>query len=355
MPSILEQYRISDFLEWHREKRLEINPDFQRGSVWKPAARTFLIDTILRQFPVPKVYLRTKIDVDTKKSVREIVDGQQRIRAILDFADDRFALSRRANEFAGMRYSDLDQEQKTKFLSYPIAVDQLVNATIDDVLEVFARLNSYTVSLNGPEKRHAKYQGEFKFAIREVSRRWGNFWKDYKVLSTHSRVRMLDDSLTAEMAGVLLQGVKDGGDRKIDALYRKYDAAFDPASIADLDRILRYLVDNIAGALIDTPLLNPPHLLMLFAGLAYVLVGIPEGDLRPDELAGLPHAILNNLDRVRDNLFLLAAVVSADEEPDPPLSNFWRASHSSTQRIASRRVRFPFYVRALGTDSVLAP
>ena len=81
MASILEQYRISDFLDWHREKRLEINQDFQRGSVWKPAARTFLIDTILRELPVPKVYLRTKIDVVTKKSVREIVDGQQRLKA----------------------------------------------------------------------------------------------------------------------------------------------------------------------------------------------------------------------------------------------------------------------------------
>ena len=84
MPSILEQYRISDFVEWHKEKRLNLNPDFQRGSVWSPGARTFLIDTILRQLPVPKVYLRTNIDVATKKTVREVVDGQQRMRAILD-------------------------------------------------------------------------------------------------------------------------------------------------------------------------------------------------------------------------------------------------------------------------------
>ena len=221
--------------------------------------------------------MRTKIDVNTKKSVREIVDGQQRLKAILDFAEDRFALSKRANEFAGMRYSDLDSEQKTTFLSYPIAVDQLVNATIDDVLEVFSRLNSYTVSLNGPEKRHAKYQGEFKFTIRAASRRWGPFWKDYKVLSTHQRVRMLDDSLTAEMVGVLLDGVKDGGDPKIDALYRKYDVSFDVACITNVDRVLRYIVDNVAVSLIDTPLLSPPHLLMLFSALAYTLVGIPNG------------------------------------------------------------------------------
>ncbi|MBK7928978.1 MAG: DUF262 domain-containing protein [Bryobacterales bacterium] len=90
MSSILEQYRVADFLDWHREHRLEINQDFQRGSVWSPGARTFLIDTILRKLPVPKVYLRTKVDVKTKKSIREIVDGQQRLRAILDFAENKF-------------------------------------------------------------------------------------------------------------------------------------------------------------------------------------------------------------------------------------------------------------------------
>ena len=352
MPSILEQYRISDFLDWHKEKRLILDPDFQRGSVWKPAAKTFLIDTILRQLPIPKVYLRTRINVETKKSVREVVDGQQRLRAILDFAADEFALSSRAEEFSGMRYSDLNDEQKTTFLTYAIAVDQLVNATTEDVLEVFARLNSYTVSLNEPEKRHAKYQGDFKFAIRAASRRWGLFWKDYKVLSTHDRVRMLDDSLTAEMVGILLDGVKDGGQPKIDALYKKYDKAFDTNSITKLDDTLKFFVDNFAKHLMGSRLLNPPHLLMVFAAIAYLRGGIPLGDIKQEELNGLPQTMVANLDHARDNLLLLGATIDENTEPAEPLAAFWKASQSSTQRIASRKVRFPFYVRALGSDSL---
>jgi len=257
MPSILEQYRISDFLDWHREKRLELNPAFQRGSVWSPPARTFLIDTILRQLPIPKVYLRTKIDVSTKKSIREVVDGQQRLRAILDFSDDKFPLSKRASEFAGLKYSDLAEDKQEVFLGYPIAVDQLVNASTDDVLEVFARLNSYTVTLNGPEKRHAKYQGDFKWAVRAASRRWGHLWENLNVLTTRERVRMLDDSLTAEMLGILLDGVTDGGQPKIDNLYRRYDSSFDGTAITTLDDILSFLVDNIAVPLVDTPLMKP--------------------------------------------------------------------------------------------------
>lgn len=353
MPSILEQYRISDFVDWHNEKRLNLNPDFQRGSVWSPAARTFLIDTILRQLPVPKVYLRTIIDVKTKKSVREVVDGQQRIRAILDFSDNRFALTKRAGEFEGMRYKDLDVDQQGSFLSYPIAVDQLVNANTEDVLEVFARLNSYTVSLNGPEKRHAKWQGDFKFAIRTASRKWGEFWKEYRVLSTQQRVRMADDALTAEMVGVLLDGVRDGGDAKLDILYRKYDASFDTTSITNLDIVLRYLVDNLAPQLIDTPLLRPPHLLMLFSALSYLLIGIPKGELTDeDDLKDLPTALYSDSNAVSEVLQLLASIIDSGTEPGPPLTEFWKASRASTQRIASRRARFPVYVRALGAGTI---
>jgi len=346
MPSILEQFRISDFLEWHREKRLVLNPEFQRGDVWSPTAKTFLIDTILRKLPVPKVYLRTNVDIVTKKSVREVVDGQQRLRAILDFSEDKFTLSKRASEYAGKKYSSLSPTEQQEFLGYPIAVDQLMNASIDDVLEVFARLNSYTVTLNPPEKRHGRYQGEFKWAIRSASRAWGNFWKEFHVLSTRERVRMMDDSLTAEMVGVLLEGVKDGGQLKIDLLYKTYDKGFAADAITNLNTVLGKIQSDYAPYLIDTPILNPPHLLMLFSALAHVLVGIPAGDLKEGEIPQR-QAISNNLDQVRDDLQTLASVIAAEDEPPAPYTEFWKASKSSTQRIASRKTRFPLFVKAL--------
>jgi Protein of unknown function DUF262 len=345
MSSILEQYRISDFLDWKEEKRLILNPDFQRGDVWSPAAKSFLIDTILRKLPIPKVYLRTNVDITTKKSIREVVDGQQRLRAILDFADGKFALSKRASEFAGKKYQTLLPDQQEAFLGYPIAVDQLVNASTDDVLEVFARLNSYTVTLNGPEKRHGKFQGEFKWAIRNASRGWASFWEAFEVLSTRERVRMMDDSLTAEMVGILLEGVRDGGQPKIDSLYKKYDNSFDLGVITKLYETLKAIQTDFAAGLIGTPVLSPPHLLMLFAALAHILIGIPMGDLKGTEMP--PRRPLLPLDDARDNLLQLASVITSEDEPPEPYADFWKASKSSTQRIASRRVRFPMYVDAL--------
>jgi hypothetical protein len=352
MSSILEQYRIADFLEWHHQKRLELNPDFQRGSVWTPAARTFLIDTILRKLPIPKVYLRTKVDVLSKKSVREVVDGQQRLRAILEFADNKFVLSKRASEFSGKGYSDLSDDEKETFLTYPIAVDQLVNATTDDVLEVFARLNSYTVSLNGPEKRHAKFQGEFKWTVRDTSRKWADLWELYQILTVRERVRMLDDSLTAEMFGILLGGVADGGQPKIDAIYSKYDKSFDTNCVAKLDTTLEFISENFAAYLADTPLMSPPHFLMLFGAVASYLVGIPQGELKAEETNDGSRAMSSNLDGIRENLLFLGSIIANDNEPSHPYAEFWRASRSSTQRIASRRVRFPVYVNAISSEGL---
>lgn len=353
MSSILEQYRISDFLEWHRDKKLRLDPDFQRGSVWTPSARTYLIDTILIGLPIPKIYLRTQVDVATKRSFREVVDGQQRLRAIIDFADDRFTLSGRSEDFAGAKYSTLDSSLQQAFLEYPIAVGQLLNASDDDVLEVFARLNSYSVQLNAAEKRHAQFQGEFKWAVRAAARRWKILWNEYGVVTTRQRVRMLDDSLMAEMFGVVIEGVRDGGQPKITKLYQKQDNAFSPSGpeVTVVDQSLELILREFAEDLKGTPVLKGPHFLMLFSAVAHALAGIPEGDLKEEEMPERDGTILSDLNLVRANLMKLASVMDADEPPSG-FEDFWRASKSSTQRIASRRVRFPLYFAALRPNEI---
>jgi hypothetical protein len=350
MASLLEQYRISDFLEWNKKKQLILNPEFQRGAVWTPAARTYLIDTILRELPIPKIYIRTKVDIETQSSIREVVDGQQRLRAIIDFAKDKFALSKRADEFQGHKYSSLEDELQEKFLSYPLSVGQLLNATDDDVLEVFARLNSYSVSLNAPEKRHAKFQGDFKWSVRAASRKWVMLWDDFRVVTVRQRVRMLDDSLMAEMFGVLLHGITDGGQDKIGRLYKEKEHAFPEQNAIEenLNKVLDFIVNKIAPNLHDTPILKAPHFLMLFAAIAHVIVGIPEGQMESEDshMLNLDGTELSDINSTVENLRFLASVLDSDDEPSA-YKEFWLASKSSTQRIASRRKRFPVFVRAL--------
>lgn len=354
MPSsILEQYRISDFLQWFKDKALIPNPFFQRGAVWVPGARVFFIDTILRRLPIPKIYIRTKIDLQTKKSVREIVDGQQRLRTIIDFAEDKLALTKRAGEYAGLRYSTLSDEQKEDFLTYAIGVEQLINATDDDVLEVFSRLNSYNVTLNAAEQRHAQFQGDFKWAVRNASRDWSVLWDRYQIVSTRERVRMLDDSFMAEMFGIVLQGVTDGGQARITKLYKKYKDEFpsETETRRKVDEACSFATQRLGEVLSEPPgdtLCGQPHFLMLFAAIAHGLFGIPLGQMDED-MPQRSNGFFSNPEQAKENLRSLAQAISSGEVLilDPRLHQFSEASRATTQRISSRRLRFPFYWSAL--------
>ena len=55
---------ISDIKEWRDNNKLEIRPDFQRKEVWTSAAQMMLIDTIIRNIPMPKIYLESKMQED---------------------------------------------------------------------------------------------------------------------------------------------------------------------------------------------------------------------------------------------------------------------------------------------------
>lgn len=336
---MLEQFRITDFIAWRDAKALKLNPEFQRGSVWSPAARIMLIDTILRDLPVPKIFIRSKIDKITKSSIKEIVDGQQRLRAILDFADDKITLSKRTKEFSGYKFSTLSDELQEKFLSYPLAVDQLINAKDEVVLDIFARLNSYNVKLNAPELRHAAYQGDFKNSAHEIALEYFDFWTKYRVFSNREMVRMENDALVAEMYIFLLQGVSDGGAEKIDRAYRKYDPedAFDKDVIeAKFRDVMHVIVTELAPRLGDATMLKPPHLLMLFASVAHAQFGIPQGML---DVLPVGKPLSADLNLAADRLADLSRIIDSKEEPEN-LKDFWRASKSSTQRIASRKMRF---------------
>lgn len=157
-------FSIEDFQIWETNEVLDLTPKFQRRPVWKPGAKSFLIDTILRGMTVPPIYLRNAQNKETTKSIRQVVDGQQRIRTVLDFTKpDGFRLSKTLNgDWAGKRFSDLTIDQQRQILQFGFSCEAFKGISDSQVLEVFCRLNSYGVPLNNQELRNGNYFGPFK-------------------------------------------------------------------------------------------------------------------------------------------------------------------------------------------------
>jgi hypothetical protein len=149
--------------------RINTNPDFQRPAVWSTSQRQLLIDTILRDYDIPKLYWRK---VGSKPDKYDVVDGQQRLRAIWDFFDGKFKLAKDAdpvegNEVAACRYSTLPDDLRIRFDIYSLDVVILEETDEDEVREMFLRLQNGT-SLKAQEKRNA-YPGMMRDFVHQLA------------------------------------------------------------------------------------------------------------------------------------------------------------------------------------------
>ena len=354
-----QQYPISDLYGWIKKKDITLAPAFQRGDTWTTSAQSYFIDTLLRDLPIPPIYIRLVTDTDTKTSHREVVDGQQRLSAIVKFIDGQLPLDKRSKEFTGKTYDSLDEKDQKLFLAYQVGVEQLFGADDDTVLDIFHRINAYGLSLNQQELRHGKFQGgrykgEFRWAVIRAAERWDILWSKYGVLSVRSRVRLLHHELIAQLLGILLVGVTDGGQPKISRLYERYDSSIPGDTEERLDQACRYIVDQFSGVL-NTKLGNGPHFMMLFAAVSHALFGLHKGDMRPEhgDIPQMDPRVLTDIVVANANLMVLADLfdLSAEEVPDR-LTGFKVAIAGTTQRIRSRSVRFRTMFRALLPDPI---
>jgi hypothetical protein len=138
---------------------LDLQPDFQRGEVWNLQRKQRLVDTILRQWYVPAVYVLTE-----EATAREVVlDGQQRLASIRDFFADEIPIDGSAPphdpEIAALdklRYSRLPEEMQRRIRRFPLSIVALYAYEPEEPYELFFRLNQH-LPLTPPEKRNALY------------------------------------------------------------------------------------------------------------------------------------------------------------------------------------------------------
>lgn len=150
-------------------KKIDMNPPYQRhGCLWSTSDKAFLVDSIINEYDVPKIYIADFTFGDTRLNKRglpyAIIDGKQRLEALFDFFEGKLVLDKDfvlqqdpSMKLGGLGYTDLKSNYpdiSDIFENYPLSVMRVITDNTDNINELFVRLNR-SKPLTGAEIRNA--------------------------------------------------------------------------------------------------------------------------------------------------------------------------------------------------------
>ena len=187
-------YSVKDLVELRRAGLVKANPEYQRGVVWKPHQQKRLIDSVMRGYQLPIIYLHhiNRIVAGIKDERFEIIDGQQRIEALYLFAEGAFPLYKigdadgkfpkflqeQTSPWEGLTFYEMNEELISIFMDAKLPIAFIETEDDNEIRDLFVRLQA-GFPLNPQEKRDS-YPGQFTdFILRvggkpEIARYPGN-------------------------------------------------------------------------------------------------------------------------------------------------------------------------------------
>ena len=339
------KYSILELTDWFRRKELVVNSEYQRGAgLWPTAAKSYFIDTVLKGFPFPKVYFYERMDKETKRPRREIVDGQQRITTLVEFADGKFALGKNAIGHEGRLFNQLSDEEQENFFGYTVSVDVIRNATRPDLLQMFRRMNAFTLPLNAAEKRHSEYFGEFKDWVNTLLDRYGSVFVNWGVLTSRQVVRSADAELIADLALAIEEGVVSTSPAKLAALYKVNDTTFgDRAKLTQQIEAAFDVVLSDFSELQKTYIMKTHVFHSFLCALIHNRYGLPDGEQSTTEATS--GRFFSDRDRALASLQRLA--VAHEEKDESEFGEYVKAASEGGNRANQRAIRIKWLCRAL--------
>lgn len=232
---------LSEFYDNYQLNKYRFDVSYQRKSgVWSEDKKSFLIDSILKNYPMPAIFLRPNINTDTGKTVYDVVDGKQRLEAIVDFIENKISLTSyfaeddfideanqdAASRIAGLTFGEIKgfssgfPDYIKQFWTYSLNIEYLYEQQEELVASVFDRLNRNGEPLTSQELRNAKYSDSYLLKkikeLRDIS-----FWDDK--LSRLKSVRMEDVEFISELFFVVLENkILDSSSKILDDLYGRH-------------------------------------------------------------------------------------------------------------------------------------
>jgi 5-methylcytosine-specific restriction endonuclease McrA len=200
-----DQKTVQDIVNLYEKDQLNLNPGFQRSSVWRDGDRAKLVDSILRNYPLPSIFLYRRYE--DGNLVYDVIDGKQRIESILMFTGEM-----RGNRFwcrsrlPGQEHEDwvdwaMIRRKKLQHLitGYKVQTIEVTGET-GEIIDLFVRINSTGKALTGAEKRHARYYNSpFLRKAGQLARRFEKYFISTHILSKSQIARMKHVELMCEL------------------------------------------------------------------------------------------------------------------------------------------------------------
>jgi uncharacterized protein with ParB-like and HNH nuclease domain len=222
---------LANFWENHQLKKYDFEPGYQRDSVWSEEKQSFLIDSILKNIPIPPIFLHQIIDDETGKTSYAVIDGKQRLTSIISFINGEINSSSDGEDsplfnerLAGLEFADLGSPDlldiRRDFWRYSIPIEYIDTSDKNTIDAIFDRLNRNGEPLVGQELRRAGFYGTPLLNNVELLAN-NQFWVER--LEHVDLKRMEDREFISEILFFLLEKTPLKSDQKeLDKLYTKY-------------------------------------------------------------------------------------------------------------------------------------
>ncbi len=268
---------VSWFYGEEQKKSLVLTPKYQRNAIWSIGQKCFLIDSLIFGCPIPQIYINIKTEGlgKEKKTIYEVVDGQQRLRAILEFLNNEWPLiattaksypvSDLYKKHIGKTYADLPDTLQNTIWDYQIAVQELRGKDQQEIQALFRRLNYVVESLNDQELRHSQYFGEFNDAVETLTK--DHFWDEINLFTRRDSQRMKDSEFISELFLIVVDGIQDQ-QKTLNKYYAEYDVVF-PQKLKAMTKFRQIVASlgTIKQTIRNTRLRNKSDVYGLFAAV----------------------------------------------------------------------------------------
>ncbi len=256
---------------------VNLDPPYQRRSVWSQEYKSYFIDTITLEYPAPAIFLFEKIS-DTGIPRYNVVDGKQRLISVFSFIDNAYPVSEQASihDLRGKYFSEFSSEQKAKFWSYTFLVEYLPSEDEAIINTIFDRINRNVARLSSQELRHARFFGPFITTCEDLTDWFDEvFPKNFPRMGPKSKSQMKDVEFIAQLLLLIEEGPRGFSSDELDLEFLKREETWEEKNkVEDEFRAVTLLIISLLKTeqtLERSRFQNQADLYSLFGGIMNLL------------------------------------------------------------------------------------